>query len=1126
MAFYADLHVHSKFARATSADSDLEHMALWAARKGVGLLATGDFTHPGWWTEIQAKLVPAEPGLFRLRPELERWVADQLQVAAEPVRFMLQVEISTIYKKADRTRKVHHCIFVPDTEAAQRLAQRLARIGNLRADGRPILGLDSRDLLEITLGVSPDAYLIPAHIWTPWFAALGSKSGFDSLADCYGDLTAHIFALETGLSSDPPMNWRLSALDGFTLVSNSDAHSPERIGREACVFDCALDYFAVRQALQTRRGWLGTVEFFPEEGKYHYDGHRQCGVCLEPEATRARGRLCPACGKELTVGVMHRVIELADRPEGFQPPGAAPYRSLIPLAEVLAEIHRVGAGSRQVQEAYHRLLRAVGPELFILERAPLDDLRRADSSLLAEAIARMRQGRVFRQAGYDGQYGLIRLFTDDELRQGNSVRLLFHVPATARLQPVEALAPTKPRGRQVPDQAASSPAARAVTHPMPQPKDDAVRQSAARRPDDPDEAGGGRAVPGSLHEAELPLAADPLAGLDPGQRAAVLAPEGPLLILAGPGTGKTRTLTHRLAYLLLRRGLAPESVLAVTFTHRAAGEMQDRLRKLVPTVAERVWVTTFHGLGWRLLRLHGRELGLPQPLRILGPDEAGRVFAETLGLSEAEARRQWQQLQARHRRPGATGRPSASSATKPGAWTAYKLAYRSRGWLDFEDLIELAVELLERHPTVRQAWHQRLSCLAVDEFQDIDARQYRLIQLLTGSQANLSVIGDPDQAIYGFRGATPAFFERFVADYPNALTIQLRRNYRSSPAIVQAAVQAIAPASLVPDRQMETVRLDPQRITIHEAATDKAEAEFVVHTIERLIGGHAFFSMDSGRVAAEAPESHYSFSDFAVLYRTEAQADLLCQALARSGIPYQRHAHTPLAEAAPVHALVHAARLSPPSWSVWDRLQAGLDTLRAQSATSKVADPARSQVPNPGQCSEPTARKPEDRPKDPASALEVGLLSDWVLRLAELARGCEHDWAAFESELALRSEVDLWDARADRVSLLTLHASKGLEFPVVFIVGCEDGLLPWRFGRDTTEAELEEERRLFFVGMTRARDRLFLCHARQRLWRGQVRAQAICPFVQAIDQALLELSQGPTRRLPERPAGQQLSLFG
>jgi DNA helicase-2/ATP-dependent DNA helicase PcrA len=370
---YADLHVHSRFSRATSRDCDLEHLAFWAGKKGISVVGTGDFTHPGWFEEIQSKLAPAEPGLYRLRPEVEKEVAERLgRAAPNHVRFMLQVEISTIYKKDGRTRKVHHLVYAPEIEHARRLSQSLARIGNIASDGRPILGLDSRNLLEIVLESGEGCYLVPAHIWTPWFAVLGSQSGFDSIEHCYGDLSGEVFALETGLSSDPAMNWRLSALDRYALVSNSDAHSPPKLGREACAFDTEPDYFAMRRALQTGEGYCGTVEFFPEEGKYHFDGHRKCGVCWPPEETRRHGGKCPVCGKPVTVGVMYRVCELADRTEAAAaaPQRAAPFRSLIPLEEILAEVHGVGAQSNTVQRKYEELIAQLGPELFILDSVP------------------------------------------------------------------------------------------------------------------------------------------------------------------------------------------------------------------------------------------------------------------------------------------------------------------------------------------------------------------------------------------------------------------------------------------------------------------------------------------------------------------------------------------------------------------------------------------------------------------------------------------------------------------------------------------------------------------------------------------------------------------------------------
>jgi len=436
MRFHADVQIHSKFSRATSRDADLVHMALWGRKKGVTVVGTGDFTHPAWMAEIREKLVPAEPGLFRLRPDLEAAVDVETPAACGgPVRFMLEVEISTIYKKGDRVRKIHHLIFVPDLDAADRLTASLSRIGNLASDGRPILGLDSRDLLEIVLQTSPDAYLIPAHIWTPWFAALGSKSGFDSVDDCYGDLAGHVFAVETGLSSDPAMNRRISALDRFRLVSNSDAHSPAKIGREATTYDTALDYFAMRRALETGEGFAGTVEFFPEEGKYHMDGHRKCGVRLTPAETKARNGLCPVCGRPVTVGVSHRIDDLADRPADADIPLDQDFRSLVPLPEILAEVTGVGAGSKTVARRYESLLTRVGPELFILEDAPPADIARADSPALAEAISRLRAGKVIREAGYDGEYGTIRLFGEGELA---GLETAVQMPSTKTIRPSEA----------------------------------------------------------------------------------------------------------------------------------------------------------------------------------------------------------------------------------------------------------------------------------------------------------------------------------------------------------------------------------------------------------------------------------------------------------------------------------------------------------------------------------------------------------------------------------------------------------------------------------------------------------------------------------------------------------------
>lgn len=432
MRFVADLHIHSKFSRATSRDCDLENLAWWAARKGIAVVGTGDFTHPSWFAELQDKLVPAEPGLYRLRPDLERSVSSRLPPSCRRVvRFMLSVEISTIYKRDERTRKVHHLLYMPDLDAVERCNKTLATIGNIGSDGRPILGLDSRHLLEITLESGDGSYLVPAHVWTPWFAVLGSQSGFDAVDNCYGDLADHVFAIETGLSSDPEMNRRVSLLDRYRLVSNSDAHSPPALGREATFFDTAIDYFAIRDALRTGEGYGGTVEFFPEEGKYHLDGHRKCGVRWSPTETKMRNGICDACAKPVTVGVLHRVEKLADRDRGMQFDDHANHVNLVQLPEILGEIHRVGPKSKRVMRDAAQLTERLGPELEILCDVPLDDVRAFGSEVLVEAIARLRRGDVLRESGYDGEYGVIRMFAPGEL-ESFSTHVLFDEPVVDR----------------------------------------------------------------------------------------------------------------------------------------------------------------------------------------------------------------------------------------------------------------------------------------------------------------------------------------------------------------------------------------------------------------------------------------------------------------------------------------------------------------------------------------------------------------------------------------------------------------------------------------------------------------------------------------------------------------------
>jgi uncharacterized protein (TIGR00375 family) len=412
MRFIADLHVHSHYSRATSKDMSPEGIWRWAQLKGVTVIGTGDFTHPRWFRELGKKLEPTGAGLFTLK---KKYRTDDVPASCRAdVYFILSAEISCIYGKNGRTRKVHAVILAPDFASAERLNLLLAKIGNLKSDGRPILGLDAKKLLQMTLDASPDNLFIPAHAWTPHFSVFGAASGFDTLEECFEELTPHIYAIETGLSSDPAMNRRLSALDRITLVSNSDAHSAPKIGREANIFDTGISYPAMIEAIKTRKGFLGTIEFFPEEGKYHNDGHRACGVSLTPRETIRHDYLCPVCGKKVTVGVLHRVEKLADRKEGHRLTGVPPYFSIIPLPDIIAEGLQCGVNTKKVNAVYFALLEKLGSEFTILMDVPLDDIERAGTPLIREAVARMRACRVHIAPGYDGEYGKVRIFEEAE----------------------------------------------------------------------------------------------------------------------------------------------------------------------------------------------------------------------------------------------------------------------------------------------------------------------------------------------------------------------------------------------------------------------------------------------------------------------------------------------------------------------------------------------------------------------------------------------------------------------------------------------------------------------------------------------------------------------------------------
>ena len=931
----ADLHIHSRYSRATAKSLNPENLWISAQRKGIGLLGTGDFTHPAWLDELEQKLVETGDGAYELRPDLAAAMGEAVPGPCRaPVRFVLSGEISTIYKRHGVTRKVHSLILAPDIAAARRINERLDRLGNITSDGRPILGLDTRDLLELCLDEAPEVIFIPAHVWTPWFSLFGSKSGFDALEECFDDLSGHIHALETGLSSDPPMNWRISALDRYHLISNSDAHSPAKLAREANLLDCEPTYPALAQAINTPggQGLAGTLEFFPHEGKYHLDGHRKCGVCLEPSETMALGGRCPVCGKALTVGVLSRVEDLADRPKGHLPSGAPPFESIVPLSEVVGEVMQRGPATKGVTLAVEELLAGLGPELFILRQAPLEELERVGGPVLSEAVRRMRTGQVVLEAGFDGQFGMVKLFTPQEREQLKGQGRLWR----------DAPAPRRKVKKKAQNKSESIPPLLSLTGP-------ATDQ------------------------------------LNPEQQEAVVHRGAPLIVRAGPGAGKTRVLVQR-AVSLVEEGAAPGRVLMITFTRKAAGEMASRLGVENPAAAL-VKVSTFHALGREVL---AQALG--GELLVLSEDERTgiiKALAADLELRPSGAELALTRLKQQVH-------PQPESELVP-LWEAYDNALAQRGALDLDDLVRRAALALEDDPALAQAWGGRFDHVLVDEYQDSNPAQVSLLEHLLVKGASITAIGDPDQAIYGFRGARREGFLRFAQDFPGAREIGLTRNYRNHGAILEAA-QGLLAADSDPGRLALSAQCGPGVKPVWaELASPRAEAAWVAAKIVELTGGLDSRQVERGDAGELAPR------DIAVLYRLHAQAAPLTQALAQAGVPFQVAGQEPLGETDPL------------------------------------------------------------------------------------------------------------DFKAQRVSLMTLHAAKGLEFAAVFVVGVEEGLLPYQPpGGDPSD--MGEERRLLYVAMTRAKEGLFLSRAKARNLFGVGGPKAASPLVGEIPAGALQRERVVSRR--------------
>ena len=1003
--YIADLHIHSKYSRATSKDGDIPHLDLWARRKGIGLVGTGDFTHPKWREELEETLEPAEEGFYRIRADKK--LRDVCDFFISP-RFVLSGEISCIYKQDGKVRKVHNVILLPSLDAAERLSLKLETIGNIRSDGRPILGLSSRDLLAITLDVCPEAVFIPAHIWTPHFSLFGAFSGFDTLEECFGDLAGQIHALETGLSSDPLMNRRVPMLDGYTMVSDSDAHSPAKLGRECNLIETELSYPALKRALETGEGFGGTIEFFPEEGKYHLDGHRNCGIRLTPAETLKYGGICPVCGKKITIGVLNRVEQLAERDEDYVPAGAKPFEHLIPLPEAIAASLGTGAASTKTEQTYIKMLRDLGSEAEILRVRQIADIERYAGERIAEGIRRLREGKVIKSAGFDGEYGKISLFTPDELKNtSGQLSFLDSIP----LAELAATAPESAKNSGNADKTTQN--AQDVSDKTLQPR-----------------------------------------GLNAGQEAAADSGARVTAVIAGPGTGKTHTLVERIVRLV-ERGVKPSEITAVTFTVRAAEELRERLAAKLKRKADKITVGTFHSVCYSFLKAEfapaSRALQIQTAEAVLR--DFGRKCAPNAFLSKVSAAK--------------NGMGEEDACIRE-----YTRRLRAAGALDFDDIIDEAL--------ARKIAGECFRCLLVDEFQDVNEKQYELIRQWAGESNSLFVIGDPDQAIYSFRGAAANIFERLQRDFPQVNLVRLTQNYRSTPQIIECALRAISENN--GERTLCPTLPAGAKVRLAECGSELAEGIFVAKEIGKMTGG-----LDM--LARGREEKQRAFGEIAVLARTNRQLDGIRRCLRQEGIPCAEAKANFLESPAVSGTLAFFAALAGGNEQEAENFLGGRENY--EKAREKFL---------PQMNGRPRKVLAAWREYQHIASAEFDKLID----AAHYARMEE-----FLDAMLLGKEGDAVVAEgktaAGAVRLSTLHGAKGLEFPVVFLCGMTEGIFPreprgakngakhdaadGRNGAESgisddgaagsaaggdSEADEAEERRLLYVGITRAKEELIL----------------------------------------------------
>ncbi len=1021
--FIADLHIHSKYSRATSPLLTPEHLDYWAKVKGIQVMGTGDCIHPGWLNELQEKLEPSDNGLYVLKKEYTLPETKSLSpiLQSKPVYFMPTTEISNIYKKGDKTRKVHNICIMPSFDIVHEFQAKIERIGNIRSDGRPILGLDSKILLEILLESGDNTYLIPAHIWTPWFSVLGSKSGFDSIEECYEDLSSEIFALETGLSSDPPMNRICSFLDKYRLVSNSDAHSPDKLGREANVFDTETSYDSIYNALKNDEGFVGTIEFFPEEGKYHNDGHRDCNINWTPLETVQNNALCSVCGKPVTKGVMYRVAELADRTDPAEANSKQTFWSITPLAGLLAELdNKKNPRSKAITEKYFQLVSSLGSEFDILLNKDLKTIEKIAGAITAEAINRLREGIINTEGGYDGEFGKISVFSPKEIQNYKTTSLF---------------------SQEHPKQATTKYSS--LTFNIQQFKE--LKQNLK-----------------TLEQTNATIV-----WIHAEQETAIAHKEGPCMIMSGPGSGKTRVLTKRIVRLI-KDGVDPSTILTLTFSNKAAKEMKEEINNELEQYG--CTPTTFQKLGLTILR---EELSLNNNEKFFGIIDQDKQISIIKTLFDSDYLNILNNIN--------TGKQSKILLNeKNPVMEAYNQELRKINAIDFNDLIYLTVEILLNNPETLKKYQQKYQWILIDEFQEINAIQYQLLELLS-CKKNLFVVGDTDQAINSIGGGKIELINSFIHDYKNVLFLKLVRSYRCPDTILQSASSAIKKTDAMKSENEGT------RIELKEFPTDVAEAQWIASEIEKLTGG----------ISNNLFEGSTSFKDIAILCRTKHLFPAIIKALADHHIPLQTINTDSILQDQPYKEIITELK----------HIYFGLE-----NHTAKVGKEVLSMFENGMNLAFILRRV----------CIEHDITSEQQRILEKITKPYKNNYASFFDDVSLKTGTDEYDKHAKTITLMTIQASKGLEFKYVFIPGCENKIYPFQLFNKKTKDELKEEERLLYVAMTRTKDKLFMTYANKRKLLNKTITGTLSPFLKTIPE---ELFHKEKIEIKNRKHVDQLSLF-